>query len=504
MKKITLVDSGIKKLFAGALTLTIAVSACTEKNSSRARSPARRAAAMKNANRGMQNPEGTQGVDPRSNQNRPPLGGPLGTPPKTPEDSGVTLPQSVDNSNPRSRSTSLETAPGTRLTQTKNESNTPAAPPTDPQQETSLGDLHQILSQLHNIYLNAWYSVNKDKSSRPRNFFEDVAAKIQNLHPIINLKDGEGTPADINNQCDRYKLVNTTDLVKNRQRLLLYDCTTKSYLPNALLSYKIQGNEWQLATTPQTLDFILPNQMGFLSTISYKPICSVTVEKDANSIKIKKALCKEWGQQLSASTTKDRKTVLFTSIKYDLSATNILEAEAQYIDYDGTNQVCRSGLMKRKAPSSTEVIYQEDDDVSACKPSPLDQQQQIPLTPSPETSPDNGEMNLRRPSPMGEPTAPNPRAAAVPPAPAPFKQLPQTNPNEGEIDFGPADAPVGPGIAQPPLVPAPPSFEPTPGNVNIPVMNMNASFENAEAPTILPQPMQEPYPEQNMPTGDSQ
>ncbi|MEY4616971.1 MAG: hypothetical protein RJB66_1931 [Pseudomonadota bacterium] len=443
MKKTTFVESGSHFLIAGVMALTMATSACNEKSSSRQQRPARRAAAMKNNTPGPNNQQPSP-ADTATQPNTPPLLPRLNSPDEP----------SKSFEKPTGRSGTQETLTRSNPFPTSEKEKT--ASPTTPSPQTQVfGDLQHVLTQLHNIYLNAWYAVNKDKSSRPRNFFEDIAAKIQNLSPIISLKDGEGTPASINDRCDRYRLVHTHDLVKNRQRLLLYDCTTKSYLPEALLTYRVQGNEWQIATTPQTLDFILPNQMGFLSTISFKPLCLVTIEKESSSTKISKALCKEWGQQLSSSKAQDRKTILFNLLKYDRSAVNVLEVEAQYIDYDGSNQVCRSGMMRRKAPSSKEVIYLDDEDVSECKPSPLDQPKQaFPIT-APEMQPPQAETNTgHRPSPTGEPMVKNPRAMAIPMNPTAQNTPPIMNPNEGEMNFG------NPEIQVPPVLePAAPSVD---------------------------------------------
>lgn len=400
MKWTPFFSSSSKLLAVASLSMSLALIGCDERNHRR-HAPARRAGGL---NKLQPNNQGTPNGLPTGKI--PVAGNPAGPnniplPDIDPIDSdtnGNPSNQRSGNTAPRPTTDGAATNPLEPRTKTSstngtNTRNTPGAQePDSPAKKAQqpedpvLEQLQQILTHLHNIYLNAWYTVNKDKSSKPRNFFENVAGKLQNIKPVITINKGENTPTTINDHCDRYRLVHNYDNLKNRHRLFLYDCTTKSYLNSPLIVFSVQGNEWTLATTPQSMEVVLPNELGYLSTIAFKPICTVSTKQEDTSIKVKKAHCSDWGQQLSAARAKDRKTVIFTSITYDSSAPNILETEAQFVDYDGNNQVCRSGKMKRKAPTSSEVIYMDDED-ETCRPSPGDQptlpqptQPQPPLT----------------------------------------------------------------------------------------------------------------------------
>lgn len=272
-----------------------------------------------------------------------------------------------------------------------------AAKTEDDENQLILRDLQKILSQLNTIYQNSWYTIVKDNSSRPKNFFEDLAAKMQNFGPILNLQKGEATPASIRQQCNKYRLAQLIDKSQNRRRLALFDCSTQQFAN--VLAFQASGTHWTLATTPQAMELILPNQLGYLSTISFKPICNVDIEKQGDAIYITQALCKDWGQELSAVRSRDRKTILFTSIKYDNRAEHVIETEAQYVDYDGSNQLCRSGVMKRKAPQSSDFIYMDDEGDGKCHPTPNPQEGNSQPAVQPPTSSTNNDENAQAPAP---------------------------------------------------------------------------------------------------------
>jgi hypothetical protein len=267
-----------------------------------------------------------------------------------------------------------------------------------------LEQLQTILKSLSNIYLNALYSVSRDKSSRPKTFFEDIAMKLQNLQPMITIKEGQQPPSSIQKNCDRHHLIQTIKAQTGYRNLHLYDCSGKNY--TYLMSYKVSGNQWILGTSPQGLEAVLPNNLGYLSTITFKPRCQVILRADSDEAKISKADCRQWGQQISSANKKLRKTLLINSLLYDYQAENILTTEAQYIDYDGNNQLCRTGVVKRKAPNSKEFIYIEDDEDQECKAD----------TPSAPLSGQalSGQVLTSEPMNDQSPPAINPRAQALP------------------------------------------------------------------------------------------
>ncbi len=324
-----------------------------------------------------------------------------------------------DNSgSPTERAHSDGTGQSQISPQTKTQAGT--SNPLTPPKDQTLEDLQKILGQLHNIYLNAWYTITKDRSSRPHNFFEDIVIKMQNLGPIITLKEGESTPAAIRDRCDKYRLVQTIDKAQETRRLLLFDCETQQYAN--LLAFRASESQWVLVTSRQALELILPNQLGYLPTITFKPMCTITLQNDVEAARVVKADCKNWGQELSAARTRDRKTIIFTSIKYDISATNVMETQAQYLDYDGSNQVCRTGLMKRSAPNSTELIYVEDEGDGQCHANPSDQGLPIaPVAPVAPTTPANEAAHSA-----------NPRVQVVQPPPK-TKTKEITDPETGEV-----------------------------------------------------------------------
>lgn len=345
--------------------------------------------------------------------------------------SGTIIPNDSTRPSNEGKATDATTPTTKGITPTKPQnSNDPSATTND----TTLADLQNIFGQLHNIYMNAWYTITKDKSSRPHNFFEDIATKMQNLGPILTIPEGESTPTSIRTRCEKYRLVQTIDKSQEKRRLLLYDCQTEQFAN--LLAFRSSGNQWQFATSQPALELLLPNQLGYLSTIPIKPICNVTINKEAGSARVIKAVCKDWGQELSATRAKDRKTIIFNSINYDIHAANVLETQAQFVDYDGSNQVCRTGLMKRSAPSSTELIYVDDEGDGQCHASPIDQG--LPAVTAPPVAPSQSALQTV-----------NPRVQVVQP-PAKAKPVETTDPDTGEainqeaIDNGNGDTDINP------------------------------------------------------------
>lgn len=300
--------------------------------------------------------------------------------------------------------------------------------------DTILNDLQSLLTLLSkDVYKQAWYTIARDKYSQPHNFFEDVATKLLNFGPIISISKDGVIPPIPKEKCDKYRILQTVLSAPPGREISVYDCSTEEKTP--ILKFLTSDNKWKIESTPQALEFILPHQMGFFATIQYKPTCNGTLyRKEDGNIRIVKVHCKDWGQQLLNSTNKSGKTLKFSHLLYDANATNILEVEAQFIDIDGSNQICQTGVMKREAPKSVDVIYALDEGDGQCLPT--NQNSEDPATTRPSAAPPE------TPAAPASKTSTKPRGRVIKKTVSPTS-ADEIDPDTGAVlNFTPADSDV--------------------------------------------------------------
>jgi hypothetical protein len=261
-----------------------------------------------------------------------------------------------------------------------------------PATPNELLQFQDIMKDMHLIYQNAWFTITKDPSSHPRDFFEELTNKLQDTEKLIVLRDGQPHPTNINDSCFGYRTLALFDR-SNRLRVIeLYDCNQRQYT-GVVYTLKL-GTQWHIATTLSGMELFLKNQLGFLPTVQagsdgdwerlvgnnvdtnqssqIKPYCALTVTDSAQSARVVKASCRNWGQKYATTNRSESKTILFNTFDYDIKSTNVLVATAHFVDIDNTNQICKSGLMRRVAEQANKYIWVQDEGNDRCDEQPND------------------------------------------------------------------------------------------------------------------------------------
>lgn len=244
--------------------------------------------------------------------------------------------------------------------------------------------LLDILEQLDAYYKNAMWTVTQDRYYSPNNFFSLLKSRLGkriNTKNLLIKVDDDYIEESTDHSCTGTAFELQIDTDREIQKLFVYDCRDERLVDNnsPVLTFKNNKKSWRLDATIHGLQQVMGDEsLGFLITIAndpqvnpimMKPTCLIKIlDEDDESVKVKSASCKYWGQQFTSHES-GKETFLFEEFLYDSEGDNELSVKARSLNLNEENQLCYANqidTLAKKYESNIHIMDGKDDKGAAC------------------------------------------------------------------------------------------------------------------------------------------